>query len=53
VTENQLKYEFDHLVAKLANRDPGRYRALKGVKEIQPHPLFTVIQGQIESWEKY
>jgi Pyrimidine dimer DNA glycosylase len=49
VTQGQLDYETDHLKAKLRLRDPHRYRRLR---EITPHPLFTVVAGAIEPWER-
>jgi hypothetical protein len=51
VTDGQLKYEKDHLLAKLKLRDQSKYDNLLNQKEIQPHPLFEVISGKIEEWE--
>lgn len=51
VTEGQLTYEFQHLLRKLQKRDPARYEALKSVREIKTHPLFTKVQGGVETWE--
>ena len=53
VTEGQLKYEREHLLGKLAARDPERYEKLKIIKDFSPHPLFKVIKGGIEHWEKF
>lgn len=58
VTEGQLNYEFDHLQhRKLYTRDVKQWdknwaylRAEQA--SIKPHPLFNVIQGPIEKWEK-
>lgn len=52
VTDGQLEYEFDHLKEKLKKRDPSRYDDLKNVKVPQPHPLFRVIKGDVEPWER-
>ncbi|ADL19128.1 rplW 50S ribosomal protein L23 [Acidilobus saccharovorans 345-15] len=52
VTSGQLAYEFRHLLAKLTARDPERYRALVNVREVRPHPLFYVIEGDVEPWER-
>ncbi|MBN1522343.1 MAG: hypothetical protein JW928_07405 [Candidatus Aureabacteria bacterium] len=52
VTEGQLQYEFQHLKRKLRKRDPSKYFELFEIKKIEPHPLFKVIKGSIESWEK-
>jgi hypothetical protein len=51
VTDEQLKYEWDHLLGKLKLRDPSRYNDLFIQKEIQPHPLFEIVEGKIEDWE--
>ena len=52
VTEGQLRYEFDHLLAKLRSRDPARYESLRGASMIEPHPLFYVVEGGVEPWER-
>jgi Pyrimidine dimer DNA glycosylase len=52
VTQGQLNYEFEHLKSKLRQRDPERYRTLRHVEEVIPHPLFTIIAGKIEPWER-
>jgi hypothetical protein len=51
VTDEQLKYERDHLLAKLKFRDQSKYHDLLLQKEILPHPLFEIINGKIEDWE--
>ena len=51
VTEGQLNYELKHLLKKLKTRDPSKYKALKKLDSIEPHPLFTIIHGDIEEWE--
>lgn len=52
VTEGQIQYEFEHLKKKLAVRDPARYQQLMNLSQVDPHPLFIVIAGEIEPWEK-
>jgi hypothetical protein len=52
VNRGQLEYETAHLLSKLKLRDKERYKALKDVKILMPHPLFTVVDGPVESWEK-
>jgi len=52
VTRGQLLYEFQHLLRKLRKRDPERYEELKHVKEVEPNPVFYVIEGDVEPWEK-
>ena len=48
----QMAYEFALLKQKLAIRDASQCAELGKVKELQPHPLFEVVQGDIETWEK-
>ena len=50
VTQGQVQYERTHLLEKLAQRDPGRVAQLPEDPEV--HPLFTVIAGDREDWEK-
>jgi hypothetical protein len=63
VTKGQLKYEFRHLYNKLMIRDKRQARKiwyncyplagiLHTIPKIKPHPLFEVVEGDIESWEK-
>jgi hypothetical protein len=52
VTQGQLDFELGHLKGKLRHRDPGRYRELRRIQEITAHPLFTVVAGEIEAWER-
>jgi len=52
VTSGQLEFEFDHLKEKLSTRDPRWLEMLASVRCPTPHPLFTVIQGVVEGWER-
>jgi len=52
VTRGQLMHEWEHLLAKLAIRDPELRRRLAGVKRPQPHPLFRIVPGGVAAWEK-
>lgn len=52
VTKGQVKYEREHLMNKLQERDFPKFRRLKSIEEFELHPLFTLISGGIESWEK-
>lgn len=52
VTQGQLDFELGHLKGKLRQRDPGRYRELRKLREITAHPMFTVVAGEIEPWER-
>lgn len=51
VTEGQLSFEFGHLTAKLERRAPERIVELKDVAIVEPHPLFMVTPGGVETWE--
>jgi hypothetical protein len=52
VTAGQLAYEWSHLMTKLARRSPQLAARWTGLAVPQPHPLFTVIEGAIASWER-
>ena len=52
VTGGQLAYEWGHLLVKLQKRDPEKWLELKQIKVPDPHPLFAVVEGGIESWER-
>ena len=51
VNEGQIEYEFNHLLHKLKTRDRARYEELKSLKEIETHPLFEKVDGEVEDWE--
>lgn len=50
-TRGQLQFEWEHLRRKLAQRDPARLGALAKLTKPQPHPLFRIVPGAVESWE--
>ena len=50
VTNGQMRYEFRNLLHKLRERDLNTYTQLKSVEIPEPHPLFTVVEGSVESW---
>ena len=52
VRRGQLDYEWEHLMRKLKSRDPARAKVLQGIGRPQAHPLFRVIRGPVEGWEK-
>ena len=52
VTDGQLIYELNHLKDKLISRDTSRYMKLCQVNIPIPNPIFHVVRGGIESWEK-
>lgn len=51
VTDGQVDYEKTHLLGKLKVRDPERYEKLIVQTKFDPHPLFKVVEGNIEEWE--
>ncbi len=51
-TRGQLRHEWRHLRAKLRQRAPDLARQLRGVKQPQPHPLFRIVPGPVQDWEK-
>jgi hypothetical protein len=54
VSSGQINFEWTHLKNKLEKRNPEFYNKLNKlqVKDILPHPLFTIIPGPPASWEK-
>lgn len=52
VTRGQLAYEFALLRSKLRKRDPAAARRLAGVRRIECNPIFRLVSGGIETWEK-
>jgi Pyrimidine dimer DNA glycosylase len=52
VTDKQIKFEMKHLLMKLKTRDPEQFQKLSRKRKINAHPLFRIIDGEIEPWEK-
>lgn len=52
VTTEQIAYEWRHLLKKLSSRSPNLFLQFRAIITPDPHPIFTVIQGEIEYWEK-
>jgi hypothetical protein len=52
VTKGQLGFEREHLPRKLKVRDPRKYRVVPALDNLDIHPLFHLIKGGIEPWEK-
>lgn len=54
VTTEQLSFEASHLKSKVDKRDPRFYsNNLSGDRKFEPHPMFKIINGPIEKWEKF
>jgi hypothetical protein len=52
VSHMQMDYEFRHLLIKLKTRDKKLYNSIKNDNAISPHPIFKIIKGPVEPWEK-
>lgn len=52
VTRGQLDFEWEHLMAKLRARSPKQHERWLTMSAPEPHPLFTVVNGGVESWER-
>lgn len=54
VTEGQIRYEFEHLKRKLKIRDINKFREISNYSSstIEPNPIFKLVEGGIEEWEK-
>jgi len=52
VSGGQLRYEWWHLMSKLRDRDPARYKRLATVVDPLPHPFFILVPGSVAAWEK-
>lgn len=51
IKKGQIEYELNHLIIKLRERD---HKHLKQIlkKQTECHPLFEIIEGGVEDWEK-
>lgn len=52
VTVGQLEYELEHLRRKLEKRCPAKLAEWAGLTEPRTHPLFKIIPGAVEKWER-
>lgn len=50
VTDEQIAFERQHLYNKLKARDTDRLKKLEKIPKV--HPLFVVVSGSVEEWEK-
>ena len=52
VTRGQIGHEWRHLLSKLATRNPEVHRRWMSIESPDPHPLFALVEGPIEAWER-
>lgn len=52
ITDGQLRYELHHLKEKLKAREPVRYRQIALLNLPRPHPIFEIVSGDVEPWER-
>jgi hypothetical protein len=52
VTDGQLRYEVWHLLRKVFRRSPTWFHHLLQLGCFEPNPLFYVVPGPIEPWER-
>lgn len=53
VTSGQAAYELSHLKKKLQKRDRRKYLSLRSTRIPELHPLFRMVEGKIEAWERF
>ena len=51
-TRGQLAFEWKHLLRKLRARSPGLYARWRRSARPDAHPVFEIVQGGIQSWER-
>lgn len=52
VTSGQVAYEAEHLKNKLFSRSPKDLDTLQEIKALELNPLFFLVSGEVENWEK-
>ncbi|MEM4815377.1 MAG: pyrimidine dimer DNA glycosylase/endonuclease V, partial [Ignisphaera sp.] len=52
VTLGQIEYEYRLLLYKLSTRDPGWWHRIRGLGGVDPNPVFYVVEGPVEEWER-
>lgn len=51
VTSGQMEYERSHLLGKLQVRDVEKFKIVEKIISLESHPLFEIVEGEIEKWE--
>jgi len=52
VTQGQVNYEFQWLKYKLGLRNKQKFEQITRVRDIKLNPLFYLVEGGVEVWEK-
>ncbi len=52
VQRGQIEYEWRHLIRKLEQRSPEVYERHQSLDSPGPHPLFRIVPGGLEDWER-
>ena len=52
VTDSQIEYEFNHLMKKLQKRNKEVFNDNLDAINIFANPIFEIVEGEIEYWEK-
>jgi len=51
-TTGQIGFEWQHLLSKLLARSPLVYEKMHKIVDPECHPLFRMIDGEVEEWER-
>jgi Pyrimidine dimer DNA glycosylase len=51
-TTGQLRFEWQHLMKKLDERNPALARKLMSIRRPEANPLFHLVPGEVRSWER-
>jgi hypothetical protein len=52
LTHGQMEFELGHLKAKLKLRDPESYQQISTLTQVGLHPMFDLVDGDVEDWER-
>ncbi len=52
VKRGQVEFEWQHLLRKLKARDIAKYREIFKARQIRLHPVFRLVPGGREDWER-
>lgn len=52
VTSGQIEFEWEHLLRKLEHRAPDLLIVCRDLMTYETHPLFRLVPGGIEDWER-